>query len=168
MPVGGGERSGLEGKMGHVGERRGGSLKRPGSVHLGPLHTWPPGLTGWAAPKGPGTAPLCSGHPHCCPISALSTHRPVLWEGPGLGTLSLTESGHRRGSANTLSADECESFGNVFVHGALVLELILEIGPGTSPSLQTNVDFVLCLLNALGGYKSGDSSTKNFSLGQTL
>lgn len=118
--------------------------------------------------EGPGTAPLCSGHPHCCPISALSTHCPVLWEGPGLGTLSLTESGHRRGSAHTLSANECESFGNVFVHRALVLELILEIGPGTSPSLQTNVDFVLCLLNALGGYKSGDSSTRNFSLGQTL
>ena len=136
------ERSGLEGKMGHVGERRGGSLKRPGSVHLGPLLTWPPGLAGWAAP------PRDPELPPCAPgtlTAAPSLHFPptALWEGPGLGTLSLTESGHRRGSANTLSANECESFGNVFVHRALVLELILEIGPGTSPSLQTNVDFVL-------------------------
>lgn len=55
-----------------------------------------------------------------------------------------------------------KSFWNVFVHMALVLELILEIGPGTLLPLQTNTGFVLCLFSTLGGYKSGDSSTRNY------
>lgn len=73
--AGRGEWSGLEGIMGDVGEQRGGSLKRSGSVHLGHLHTWPPGLTGWATSLGeldlPPVLQACSLPPRLCTLTPM-------------------------------------------------------------------------------------------------